>query len=159
MSAAPIRRSVVVLVGAILALAGCSTPAGSTSSAPSSGAEGTVKVTLTEWAVVLDKDTAPAGNVTFQVTNAGTQFKHEFVVIKTDLAPADLPADETGKVDEAGAGISFIGEVEELEIGASQTASFDLTAGKYVLICNIVEAAGGHQSHYNEGMRVAFTVS
>jgi len=159
MSAAPIRRSVVVLVGALLALAACSSPAWSTSSAPSSGAGDTVKVTLTEWAVVLDKDTASAGNVTFEVTNAGTQFKHEFVVIKTDLAPADLPADATGKVDEAGAGIAFIGEVEELAIGASQTASFDLTAGKYVLICNIVEAAGDHQSHYNEGMRVAFTVS
>jgi uncharacterized cupredoxin-like copper-binding protein len=148
----------VVLATSILALAACSSPASSgTSSAPSPGAA--IKVTLTEWAVVLDKTSAPAGSVAFEVTNAGTQFKHEFVVIKTDLDPADLPADATGKVDEAGAGITFIGEVEELEIGATQDASFDLTAGKYVLICNIVETGGGHESHYKQGMRVAFTVT
>lgn len=155
----------LLLSVSILALAACSSPASSgtassgTSSAPSSGADTAVTVTLTEWAVVLDKTSAPAGSVAFHVTNAGTQFKHEFVVIKSDLDPADLPADATGKVDEAGAGIQFIGEVEELEIGASQDASFDLTPGKYVLICNIVEAAGGHESHYTMGMRVAFTVS
>ena len=154
------RQSLAVLTVSLLALAACSSPAGSnTSSAPSTGDGQTIKVTLTEWAVVMDKTSAPAGSLTFEVTNAGTQFKHEFVVIKTDLDPADLPADATGKVDEAGAGIEFIGEVEELAIGASDTGSFDLTAGKYVLICNIVEAGAGHESHYTEGMRVAFTVS
>ena len=153
---------------AALLLAGCSSapssspssaPASALTSAPASAATGSVKVTLTEWAVIPDKTSATAGNVTFEVTNAGPQYKHEFVIIKTDLDPADLPADSTGKVDETGAGIQFVGEVEELEIGATETASFDLTAGKYVLICNIVEAAGGHESHYNQGMRTAFTVS
>lgn len=144
------RRSVVALVGVLfgaMVLAGCSAASG-----------GSVKVTLTEWAVVTDKASVPAGKVSFEVTNSGTQFKHEFVVIKSDLAPADLPAVD-GKVDEEGAGINFIGEVEQLEIGASGTASFDLTAGKYVLICNIVETGSGHESHYNQGMRVAFTVT
>ena len=144
------HRPVVALVGILfgaMVLAGCSAASG-----------GSVKVTLTEWAVVTDKASVPAGTVEFVVTNSGTQFKHEFVVIKSDLAPADLPAVD-GKVDEEGAGISFIGEVEQLEIGASGTASFDLTAGKYVLICNIVETGSGHESHYNQGMRVAFTVT
>jgi uncharacterized cupredoxin-like copper-binding protein len=158
---------VLVLSAAVaLLLASCSSatsisPSGAAASAgaPASAATGSIKVTLTEWAVIPDKMSATAGNVSFEVTNAGPQFKHEFVIIKTDLDPADLPADSTGKVDEAGAGIQFIGEVEELEIGATQTASFDLTAGKYVLICNIVEVAGGHESHYNQGMRTAFTVS
>jgi uncharacterized cupredoxin-like copper-binding protein len=155
------RTGLVLLLSSfILALAACSTPASSgASSAPSSGDDNAVNVTLTEWAVVLDKASAPAGTVAFHVTNAGTQFKHEFVVIKTDLDPADLPADATGKVDEAGTGIQFIGEVEELEIGASEDASFDLVPGKYVLICNIVETGDEHQSHYTEGMRVAFTVT
>ena len=147
----------VMVAISILVLAACSSSG--SSSAPSSGGGNAVNVTLTEWAVVLDKTSAPAGKVAFKVTNSGTQFKHEFVVIKTDLDPASLPADATGKVDEAGAGITFIGEVEELEIGASQDASFDLAAGKYVLICNIVETGGGHESHYNKGMRVAFTVT
>src|SRR5436190_1796807 len=93
-----------------LALVGCSSPASSGSSnapstapsspAPSSGAvsndEGaTVNVTLTEWAVILDKTSVPAGDVLFNVTNAGTQFKHEFIVIKSDLAIDALPADST----------------------------------------------------------------
>ena len=151
---------ILLLSISILALAACSSPASSgPNSAPPSGDASAVKVTLTEWAVVLDKASATAGSVAFTVTNAGTKFKHEFVVIKTDLDPADLPADATGKVDEAGAGITFIGEVEELEIGATQEASFDLTAGKYVLICNIVETGAGHESHYTQGMRVAFTVT
>ena len=161
---------VLLLSTSILVLAACSSPASSstpssgaassgTSSAPSSGDDNAINVTLTEWAVVLDKTTAPAGTVAFKVTNAGTQFKHEFVVIKTDLDPAALPVDATGKVDEAGAGINFIGEVEELEVGGTQTASFDLAAGNYVLICNIVEVTGGHESHYTQGMRTAFTVN
>lgn len=156
---------------AAIVLVGCSSAASSgTSSAPSTAAHSSgevtndegasVNVTLTEWAVIIDKTTVPAGNVFFHVTNAGTQFKHEFVVIKTDLAPDALPADATGRVDEeAGAGITYIGEVEELAIGTSGQVSLPLTAGKYVLICNIVEAGGGHESHYNMGMRVAFTVT
>jgi uncharacterized cupredoxin-like copper-binding protein len=150
---------------AALVLASCSSPASSPSaasnpsSAAASAATGSISVTLTEWAVIPDKTSTPAGNVTFAVTNAGPNFKHEFVVIKTDLDPAALPADATGKVDEAGAGIKFIGEVEELEVGATQTASFDLAAGNYVLICNIVEVTGGHESHYTKGMRTTFTVN
>jgi uncharacterized cupredoxin-like copper-binding protein len=158
---------VSVFAVAALLLAGCSSaPSGGSSatasalsSAVASAATGSVKVTLTEWAVITDEASAQAGNVTFDVTNAGPEFKHEFVIIKTDLDPADLPADSTGKVDEAGAGIEFVGEVEELEIGATETASFDLTAGTYVLICNIVEVTGGHESHYTQGMRTAFTVN
>ena len=150
---------ILILSMSILGLAACAAPASSGASTGPSSDDNVVNVTLTEWAVALDKSSAPAGTVAFKVTNGGTQFKHEFVVIKTDLDPADLPADATGKVDEAGAGIQFIGEVEELEIGASQDASFDLTSGKYVLICNIVETGGGHESHYTQGMRVAFTVN
>jgi uncharacterized cupredoxin-like copper-binding protein len=157
----------VAAVAALL-VTGCSSapsssPSNAAASAPSSAAAsaatGSVKVTLTEWAVIPDKASTTAGNVTFEITNTGPLFMHEFVIIKTDLDPADLPADSTGKVDEAGAGIQFVGEVEELAIGATETASFDLTAGKYVLICNIVEAAGGHESHYTQGMRTAFTVN
>jgi len=150
----PVVALAFLLIGALV-LTGCSSPA---SSSPSSAAGGTVKVTLTEWAVVTDKASVPAGDVTFEVTNAGTQFEHEFVVIKSDLAPADLPAVD-GKVDEEGAGIEFIGEIEGMAIGATESDSFELTAGKYVLICNIVEAAGGHESHYTQGMRAAFTVN
>jgi uncharacterized cupredoxin-like copper-binding protein len=144
--------TLAVFIFGVLILAGCSSPTASTAAGT------TVKATLTEWAVVLDKASVPAGDVKFEVTNAGTQFKHEFVVIKTDLAPDALPATD-GKVEEEGSGIGFIGELEELEIGASGSVSFPLTAGKYVLICNIVETGSGHESHYNQGMRAVFTVN
>ena len=158
---------VLSLVAAGALLVSCSSaPSGNSSVAASAGssaqasaATGSIKVALTEWAVIPDRASATAGNVTFEVTNAGPLFKHEFVIIKTDLDPADLPADSTGKVDEAGAGIEFVGEVEELELGATKTASFDLAAGTYVLICNIVEVTGAHESHYTQGMRTAFTVN
>ena len=137
----------LVVVGAVV-LVGCSSPA---STAPGS----TVNVTLTEWAVVVDKASVPAGKVTFDVTNSSTFFKHEMVVLKTDLDPAALPADSTGKADEG----TSVGEVSELDKGATGSVTLDLAAGKYVLICNIVESGGGHESHYTQGMRLAFTVS
>ena len=52
----------------------------------------TVAVTLQEFAVAADPATAPAGSVTFNVTNEGPDDVHEFVVIKTDLAVTDLPS-------------------------------------------------------------------
>ncbi len=146
------RRPAIALAlfvfGALVA-AGCSSPASSVAGGT------TVKVTLTEWAVVLDKASVPAGKVTFEVTNAGTQFQHEMVVLKTDLDPAKLPADSTGKVDEA----NSVGEVPETDMGKAGSVTIDLAAGKYVLICNIVETSGGHESHYNQGMRIVFTVT
>lgn len=39
-----------------------------------------------------------------------------------------------------------------------QTLTIDLAAGRYVLICNIVEKDDEIESHYQEGMRVSFTV-
>ena len=78
-SVSPRIGLVLLLSTSILALAACTSPASSgassvASSVPSSGDDGAVNVTLTEWAVVLDKTTAPAGTVAFRVTNAGTQF-------------------------------------------------------------------------------------
>ena len=40
----------------------------------------------------------PAGIVSFEVTNDGPNDVHEFVVVRTDLAPSELPTDETGAV-------------------------------------------------------------
>ena len=134
-------------------------PAATSTSTSSTAAGATVKVTLTEWAVIPDVSSASAGAITFDVTNAGTMFTHEFVVIKTDLAPADLPVDAAGKVNETAAGVANVGEIGEILMGANKSVSLTLQPGKYVLICNIVEAAGGHESHYNKGMRAAFTVN
>jgi len=54
----------------------------------------------------------------------------------------------------------LIGEIEEFAVGDTETATFDLEAGNYVFICNLVEEEeGGLESHYQEGMRVAFMVT
>jgi len=121
---------------------------------------GTVAVTLQEWSIQPAVSSLSAGKITFNARNAGPDDPHELVVIKTDLAPEQLATDADGKVDEEGAGIDFIGEIEEFDPGENQSATFDLTPGRYVLICNIVETKpnGDKEVHYHLGMRAAFTV-
>lgn len=124
------------------------------------GEESTVDVTLQEFAVLPAEDTVPAGSVTFQATNEGPNDPHELVVIRTDLAPDALPTTEEGGVDENGEGIEIIGEIEEFPPGETESASFDLDAGTYVLICNLVEQEEGQtEAHYSLGMRIGFTVN
>lgn len=119
----------------------------------------TVNVILKEWSVILDLPSVAAGHVKFQIKNDGPDDVHEFVLIKTDLAPEQLPVDANGAVDENGAGIDIIGEIEGIPLGTNiHTAAFDLAPGKYVLICNIYDA-GEREAHYHEGMRAAFTVT
>jgi uncharacterized cupredoxin-like copper-binding protein len=159
-------RPAIFLVPLALVVVACqpsaSSPAASEaaeSGAAESGAAGgtTVDVTLQEWAVVPAETTAPAGTVTFAVTNEGPDDVHEFVVIQTDLDPDDLPTDATGAVDEAGEGIEVIDEIEDIPVGETQEVTVDLEAGNYVLICNIY-TEDEQEAHYAEGMRVAFTV-
>jgi uncharacterized cupredoxin-like copper-binding protein len=120
----------------------------------------TVDVTLQEFAVSPSTSSVSAGEVTFDATNDGPNDPHELVVIRTDLAITDLPTGDDGAVLEDGDGIEVIGEIEEFPVGETQTATYDLDAGAYVLICNIVEVEDGEdESHYQEGMRAAFTVT
>jgi uncharacterized cupredoxin-like copper-binding protein len=125
---------------------------------PACGGGGeTVDVTLQEFAVGVDPASVSAGEVTFSVTNNGPDDVHEFVVIRTDLGPTELPTDENGAVDEAGGGMEVVDEIEDMEVGASEDLTVDLDAGNYVLICNIWDE-DEQESHYQEGMRAAFTV-
>jgi uncharacterized cupredoxin-like copper-binding protein len=119
---------------------------------------GTVDVTLQEFAVVPSESSVDAGEVTFEATNDGPGDPHELVVIQTDLAIDALPTDENGAVDEAGEGITVLDEIEEFPPGETQSLTLDLDAGSYVLICNIWDE-DEQESHYQEGMRVALTVS
>jgi hypothetical protein len=121
---------------------------------------GSVEVTLQEFAVVPDVAEVSAGSVEFTVTNEGPDDPHEFVVFRTDLAPEALPTADDGSVEEEGEGVDLIGEIEEFPVGETESATFDLEAGSYVFICNLVEEEDGElESHYQEGMRVAFTVT
>jgi len=142
------RLATAVLSAALVSLAACG-----------GGEETTVAVTLQEYAVLPAQDSAPAGSIKFDVENTGPEDPHEFVVIKTDLAPDALPTAEDGSVDESGEGVEVIGEIEEFAPGSSQSRTFDLEAGSYVFVCNVVEEKGGDTLvHYALGMRTGFTV-
>ena len=118
-----------------------------------------VNVTLREFSVTVDQATVPNGSVTFHVSNAGT-VPHEFLVIKTDLAPDALPKESNGSYQENGSGTSLLDEIEDLDPGQSKDLTIDLDEAKYVLICNMVhvEANGTQDAHYSRGMRTAFRV-
>jgi uncharacterized cupredoxin-like copper-binding protein len=138
------------LLAAVLMVAGLAVSCGG-------GKKTTVSVTVQEFSVIPAQDSAPAGSVTFNVENTGPDDTHEFVVIKTDLAPDALPTDENGAVDEEGEGIEVIDEIEDIAVGDTQSVTVDLDAGSYVLICNIWDAEE-KEAHYSMGMRTAFTV-
>lgn len=141
---------VVLLAGAALVLfAACSSD------------EGTVAITVEEFAVAAVPGSVAAGSVTFDVTNDGPDDVHEFVIIKTDLDPTALPTDEDGAVSETGEGMEVIDEIEDIAVGDTQSVTADLAAGSYALICNILqeEPDGTLEAHYTEGMRTGFTVT
>lgn len=147
-----LRRTGLLTVGALaaVALAACS----------GGGGGGTVKVNLQEFAVLPDVSSIDSGKVTFEATNTGPDDAHELVVFKTDLPLLELPASAEGKVDEEGAGLTTIGEIEEFDPGTTASGTFDLAPGRYLLVCNIVqdEPDGTKESHYREGMVAEFTV-
>ena len=148
-------RTVAAIFGLALLLGACGGD-----EEPGTGGATTVAVTLQEYAVIPAPGSAPAGTVTFQAKNNGPARPHEFVVAKTALTPDKLPTKADGSVDEAGAGITLIGEIAEMAVGKTESKAFQLTSGAYVLFCNVVETSAGQPLiHYKQGMRTAFTVT
>lgn len=113
-----------------------------------------VDVTLKTYSMTLSTNSVRSGKVAFHVTNEATDQKHEFVIFKTDLPEDKLPLTSEGIVDEEGAGLTHIDEVEDVEPGTSKDLTVELAPGNYVLICNMSE----NGSHYEHGMHVTFTV-
>ena len=151
----------IAVIGLVVVLAACSSTASSPGAAASPSAAApspsavtsspagtTITATLTEFAIAMSASSAPAGPVTFNVTNAGTMV-HEFVILKTDTLAKDLPLVDNKVVEDD---YSPVGEVAETEPGKSGTFSATLAAGHYAIICNIV-------GHVAAGMVVDFTVN
>lgn len=158
-------RGLFTVVVAALVLAACgnnepTTPGANptTAGAPTSAGPSRVEVTLQEFAVGTVPATAAAGSVTFDIMNKGPDDAHEFVIFRTDLDPTALPTKANGSVDEEGEGIELVDEQEEIQVAEEADLTVDLTAGSYVLICNIYDAAE-KEAHYQKGMRTAFTVT
>lgn len=115
-----------------------------------------VDITLSEWSVATDTPAVPAGAVYFLVENAGPTDPHEFVIVKSDEAPGELPTVD-GKVPEDQ--IDVVDEIEPFTPGSSASIALDLESGHYILLCNITEVEDGEvESHYQNGMYTAFTV-
>jgi uncharacterized cupredoxin-like copper-binding protein len=112
-----------------------------------------VDVSLTTYKITLSTDNVKAGEVVFHVSNDAEDQVHEFVVFKTDLAEDQLPLTAEGIVDEEGAGMAFINEVEDVAQGTSKDLTVTLEPGRYVLLCNTSE-----NLHYSHGMHIVFTV-
>ena len=111
-----------------------------------------VEVKLADFKVELNPAAAPAGDVTFSVTNNGPS-RHSFYVFLTDLAVDQLPLTADGnQVDEEGAGVTLVAEIETLDPGTMQEKTANLKAGRYVIICN-------EPGHYKLGMHTEFTVT
>jgi uncharacterized cupredoxin-like copper-binding protein len=110
-----------------------------------------VNVLLEDFKVRTNAAFVPAGTVNFRIRNQGPT-THELIVVRSDRAPDELPLQDDGlTVDEEGPGINFLEEVEGLDIDDRQTLVLDLTAGNYVLYCNL-------EGHYLGGMHAAITV-
>ncbi len=118
-------------------------------------AASTVNVTLSEWSITTSVDTATAGAVTFNITNTGPANSHEFIILKTDLAPDALPLAKDKSLNESGAGITSPGEGGVLAPGKKQTITITMTPGKYVFVDNIVERG---LVHWEKKAYATFTV-
>jgi hypothetical protein len=116
-----------------------------------------VAVTLDEWTIAVDTATVPAGPVRFEATNEGDE-DHELVLVK-GTTPDQLTITADGLDEEAlPEGAEVLGEIEGFPGGDECAGTFELTAGSYALVCNIVEESE-HEAHAEEGMVTSFTVT
>lgn len=154
-----IRSSVVALASLpflALGVSACGDTSSNTAAPSTTAGAGTmISIRLSEWEILPSADTAKAGPVTFRSENIGVE-THEMVLFKTDLAPEEMPLDQDGAVDEAGAGLELIDEVEDVKAGELKQFTATLAPGKYVMACNAVENG---QRHFMNKMYKVFTVT
>ena len=125
-------RPAALGVALVFALAACSgpsapaTPAALATPVPS----GVIALQAKEYAFTPAAASAPAGAVTFSVTNAGTE-NHEFEVL---------------------AGDQSLGKIEAFARSTTQSLTVSLEAGTYTFICRL-------NGHDQLGMRGTLTVT
>jgi uncharacterized cupredoxin-like copper-binding protein len=125
----------------------------------SAGAATVVKVSLQDHStdasiasmhIAVDRDSVPAGKVTFRAVNQSKDQIHELIVVRSDSAQP-LPYDEK-KQEVVEKRIRHLGEIADLKPGRSGTLTLDLKPGSYALICN-------QPGHYKAGMNAPFSVT
>jgi uncharacterized cupredoxin-like copper-binding protein len=141
------RLRLVVPAAALLLAAAAVSSGCNNSTSASTGpkpANGPVAVKLSEFKVASTATSATGPHVTFDVSNAG-KVKHEMVVLRTTKGAGQLGSGQ--RIKETG----HVGEVGELQPGASKTLALNLKPGHYALVCNL-------PGHYMAGMHTDFTV-
>ena len=108
-------------------------------------AERTLTIRMTEFAFDPNDAIAKAGTVTITAPNDG-RVVHELVLLKTDEDPATLPK-KGDEVDES----TSVGEIADVEPGATKKATFKLAPGTYAMVCAL-------PGHYEGGMYGSLTV-
>ena len=104
-------------------------------------------VEMTDYKVITNVATVPAGETKIGVRNRGSQ-PHDLVVLRTDLAPDKLPYDAArARAEEPG----LVVRTKELRAGGTAAVTAALEPGQYVLICNVA-------GHYGLGMRTSLRV-
>lgn len=125
---------------------------GATSATPSQqatrdaggAADTPVSVTLSEWEVDPSLSRVEAGSIRFEATNESADQVHELAVLRRK---------EDGSIAE------LLGEIEDLDPGASGSIVIEMEPGQYELACVIVPGeAGSTVDHYQQGMRTDFEV-
>jgi uncharacterized cupredoxin-like copper-binding protein len=133
---------------------GCSS---SSKSSASDGSETTV--TLSDYTMTPAPNSVTAGDVKITAVNNG-KLQHEIVVVRADAASA-LPKKSDGSVDEEKIAESAKqGEIEDVAAGTTKSATIALTAGNYVIFCNVVDGKAPNTiSHFQKGMSSTLTVT
>jgi len=111
----------------------------------------------THMAIDLSQSFAPAGPVSFLITNDGT-VDHEMVVLKTDKPADSFPITgfegEPNRFNEDAKGLTNVGETGDpaMKPGTSKMLTIDMAEGHYAIVCNL-------NGHYASGMHQDFWVT
>jgi uncharacterized cupredoxin-like copper-binding protein len=149
----PRATAVTLAVAAVLFGRACGSNDDKNASTTTTAAAAVAKLGAiqSDYKLVVDRDSVAAGRLRVTVTNTGA-VEHELVAFRTDLDETQLPLAD-GRVDEEGSGITHIDpEAEGVKPGKSKTVEMNLTAGRYVFICNL-------PGHYQLGMHAVVTAA
>ncbi|HTG46197.1 MAG TPA: sulfocyanin-like copper-binding protein [Actinomycetota bacterium] len=111
----------------------------------------------TQMSITLSQSYAPAGKVSFLITNAGTM-GHEMVVLQTDKPAGSFPITgfegEPNRFNEDAKGLTNVGETGDpaMPPGTSKMLTIDMAPGHYAIVCNL-------NGHYAAGMHQDFWVT
>jgi hypothetical protein len=128
----------------LLALIACSNQ-------PSAPPGPIVPIVLDDYRIRSSVTTVTSGTVTFNVYSKGPS-THELAVFETTRPADQLPLGTDGlRIDEDSSLLREAGELEQVDIGETETFALRLTPGTYVLVCNM-------EGHYLGGMYFSLIV-